>query len=75
MRTQPNPANVAAAASAVADPVSDPVSIDTAPSEEQIAELAYKYWEARGCPYGSPEEDWFRAEHELSNQLVAAATA
>jgi hypothetical protein len=30
-----------------------------------IAELAYEYWEARGRPCGSPEEDWFRAEHTL----------
>jgi Protein of unknown function (DUF2934) len=30
-----------------------------------IAELAYTYWEARGRPWGSPEEDWFRAEHKL----------
>ena len=30
-----------------------------------IAELAYTYWEARGRPWGSPEEDWFRAEHEF----------
>jgi DUF2934 family protein len=30
-----------------------------------IAELAYTYWEARGRPWGSPEEDWFRAEHQL----------
>lgn len=27
-----------------------------------IAELAFSLWQERGCPYGSPEEDWFRAE-------------
>ena len=32
---------------------------------KRIARLAHSYWEARGCPYGSPEEDWFRAEEEL----------
>jgi predicted SnoaL-like aldol condensation-catalyzing enzyme len=31
---------------------------------EEIATLAYELWEARGCPNGSPEEDWFRAEAE-----------
>jgi Protein of unknown function (DUF2934) len=31
----------------------------------KIAQLAYSYWEERGCPYGSAEEDWFRAEREL----------
>lgn len=32
---------------------------------EQIANLAYSYWQARGCPHGSPEEDWLRAELDL----------
>ena len=32
---------------------------------EEIAYLAYTYWEARGRQGGSPEEDWFRAEQEL----------
>ena len=27
-----------------------------------IAELAYYLWRERGCPNGSPEEDWYRAE-------------
>jgi Protein of unknown function (DUF2934) len=38
------------------------------PSEiphEQIAALAHALWQERGCPEGSPEEDWFRAEEEL----------
>ena len=34
--------------------------------EEQIAALAYALWEERGCPDGSPEEDWLRAEKELT---------
>ena len=33
---------------------------------DQIAELAYALWQARGCPEGSPEEDWFQAEQELT---------
>ena len=36
-----------------------------APTHEEIARLAYSYWEARGCRGGSPWEDWFRAEREL----------
>ena len=32
---------------------------------EAIARLAYYYWEARGGVGGTPEDDWFRAEHEL----------
>ena len=34
---------------------------------EAIAQLAYLYWEARGCQGGSPDEDWLRAEQELRN--------
>jgi hypothetical protein len=41
-------------------------------SQEQIASLAYSYWEARGFQGGSPEEDWLRAEQELR---AAAAIA
>lgn len=37
----------------------------TPPTSEQIAALAYSYWEARGRQGGSPEEDWLRAEREL----------
>jgi len=29
------------------------------------AALAYRLWQARGCPQGSPEEDWFRAVEAL----------
>lgn len=32
---------------------------------EQIAERAYFHWLERGCPFGSPEEDWLFAEREL----------
>lgn len=30
-----------------------------------VARRAYQLWLERGCPDGSPEEDWYRAEHEL----------
>jgi len=33
--------------------------------EQKIAALAYKRWQDRGCPEGSPEVDWFRAVEEL----------
>lgn len=39
---------------------------------EEIARLAYSYWEARGCTGGSPEEDWHRAEQELKLRRMAA---
>ncbi len=35
------------------------------PSHEEIARLAYMYWERRGRTHGSPEQDWFCAEQEL----------
>ncbi len=38
---------------------------------EDIASLAYALWQERGCPEGSSEEDWFRAEQELSGRLQA----
>ena len=31
----------------------------------EIAARAYELWQARGCPEGSPEEDWFHAAEEL----------
>ncbi len=34
-------------------------------SRDEIARLAYSYWEARGGSGGSAEEDWYRAEQEL----------
>ena len=58
------PTAPAAAEASVTQPVSD------APSQEQIASLAYSFWEARGFQGGSPEEGWLRAEQELQ-----AATA
>ena len=38
-------------------------------SHEAIAQLAYSYWEARGRPGGSADEDWYRAERELMRRL------
>jgi len=33
---------------------------------DQIASLAYVLWQQRGCPEGSSEADWLRAEEELT---------
>ena len=54
----------------VAVPAPTRVEISTTPSvqtvtQAQIAELAYAYWIERGCPHGSAEADWLRAEREL----------
>jgi hypothetical protein len=34
-------------------------------SREQIAVLAYEFWQTRGCPDGTSTEDWFRAEQKI----------
>lgn len=34
-------------------------------NHEEVARLAHQFWEERGCPFGSSEIDWFRAEQEL----------
>jgi hypothetical protein len=35
---------------------------------KDIAVLAYQLWQSRGCPEGSPDEDWFRAARDLRAQ-------
>ncbi len=40
---------------------------------EEIARLAYSYWEARGCQGGSPEEDWHRASEEVRRRRAGTA--
>ena len=37
-------------------------------NEQDVATLAYRRWLERGCPQGSPQEDWFEAERELQSQ-------
>lgn len=35
-----------------------------------IAARAYELWQARGCPEGSPDEDWFHAVRELRSRTT-----
>jgi hypothetical protein len=63
--TQANEPEIAAP-QAVATPVYQP-------SREDIAELAFRYWETRGGQGGSPEEDWLRAERELRTHAAPTA--
>jgi hypothetical protein len=44
-------------------------------NSEQIAALAHEFWQARGCPEGTPEEDWFRAEQEIAKSKVLTQKA
>jgi len=57
-------------------PNADEVTRQTEGSpHEAIALRAYRLWESRGCPIGSPEEDWFRAEREIIGQEGRPAKA
>jgi Protein of unknown function (DUF2934) len=38
---------------------------------DDIAALAHKLWQARGCPEGSSEEDWYLAVKELRSLSLA----
>jgi hypothetical protein len=50
--------------------------VDLNQYHDEVARLAYHLWLERGGVHGNPEEDWFRAQEQLKQQLVAkAATA
>lgn len=38
---------------------------------EMVEAMAYQLWLQRGCPIGSDQEDWYRAEAELTNKKRA----
>jgi|HubBroStandDraft_5_1064220.scaffolds.fasta_scaffold866086_1 LmbE family N-acetylglucosaminyl deacetylase len=38
------------------------------PDHRSIGELAYRLWQARGCPDGTAELDWLEAERQLANE-------
>lgn len=40
-------------------------AVDPSSYHDDIARLAYHFWEQRGRVDGSPEEDWHRAEQEF----------
>ncbi|HTS65350.1 MAG TPA: DUF2934 domain-containing protein [Candidatus Acidoferrales bacterium] len=56
-----------------ADP--GPPGAVAATDSDSVAALAYRLWQERGCPEGSPEEDWFRAERELHTNQVGSRRA
>ena len=39
---------------------------------EFVAKVAYKFWEERGRPFGSPNVDWFAEERAVYSSLVAS---
>ena len=38
---------------------------------DDIAALAHELWQARGCPEGSPDEDWLQAVKQLRSRASA----
>ncbi len=53
-----------------------PEDVTTTPDDNStIATLAYRFWVERGCPEGCPEEDWFRAEQELTTKTKSSGAA
>ena len=40
-------------------------AINKVDDEEEIRQIAYRFYEERGREDGSPEDDWFRAEQEV----------
>jgi hypothetical protein len=42
---------------------------DTVRSQELIRARAYELYESRGRENGQDEQDWFRAEQEILNQV------
>ena len=46
---------------------------DPAQYREEIARLAYTLWQERGCPDGSPDDDWNRAEQQLRRKAAGAS--
>src|SRR5436305_15321586 len=58
--------------------VRTPTQMESLQSEfeqHQVVQLAaYYLWEQRGCPFGTPELDWFRAEEQLAGQRDTAST-
>jgi Protein of unknown function (DUF2934) len=47
-----------------------PVARVRKPTHQEIAALAYSYWEERGRQAGWEWDDWFRAERALGGNLA-----
>ena len=52
-----------------------PEVVAVQPDHGQVQALAYLLWLERGCPIGSPEDDWYRAEEELRHRTESAGAA
>jgi hypothetical protein len=45
-------------------------SVEIHPTHEDIAALAYALWQDQGCPDGTQEENWLRAELKLTDKAL-----
>lgn len=44
-------------------------SVQSESQQHEVTRLAaYLLWKQRGCPIGTPEEDWFRAEEQIREE-------
>jgi hypothetical protein len=43
---------------------------ETRVPHSDIAALAFQLWKERGCPDGSPEDDWYKAEQRLKTETT-----
>ena len=50
----------------VGDPVPSIAAEQKHAGDEELRQLAYQFWQERGCPADSSEEDWYRAEQEIA---------
>ena len=53
----------------------EPAIQEAEPTHEEISARAHALWVERGCPDGSPEEDWLAAERELKSRKTQSAEA
>lgn len=44
-------------------------------SENAVSRRAYELWLDRGCPEGSPEVDWYKAESELTGAVSQSSVS
>ena len=58
-----------------AEPAVQTAGVETGGNHGGVAALAYKMWQERGCPFGSDQEDWFRAENEIKSRKALAEGA
>lgn len=63
---QPDVTPVVAFAEPVISVMKSPVNFT-----EEVARLAYRFWEERGRRAGDPVQDWLRAEHEIRSRYTA----